>query len=699
MKTVCLLLTAQDRDWARSLADRASAGNEIAFVAPTLEGMLVADELGVPCQKCEDIAWSLSKTAIHDEARRLARGWFELGAVKNHPGITRVSGFLGYPLLLMHHARLTISMMEVLEAWKYVNLIIRRHAPDRIVAGHRSHPLSADKDRLYAVTGSKGLELEAARIVAARAGIELTELSAASRSRSPLGFAWVGGIVRRAWPKALRSGRSLARRLLALRRIGIPAAGFPGAASSRKVLANCYGGYYLDQISSALIKVADRGLAVLIHVTGGEVSGEQREKFAAAKIRLMETRQFKLPTHAGLKARLAFYRMRRAASRAMEDIYASRTLAAYFSDEFGSFSSLAMAAIRRELVHGVPETACMLVRSKAIIESCSPDLVVSQFDASVPHSCDVLPARKLCIPTLGMAHGVGGLRTALRDAFASEFVTVPGQVYAEALGRLHGPAAGNIFPVGDLRLDAMRQGRARNAAKADFGLDPRRPVCIYCDNSGWRMTNEWRNSELRHASEILRMKADRPALQLIFRVHHGADWRALRQFIEASGIADVTFQVSPDPEFAQIVQAADVVITHFASSIAEALVSGVPVIYLCALSEVEPACEGYDEITVVRDFGVLGKAVDTLLGRRASREEVRSAARNYIDGNLCGNDGLAAERLAEKIVELAQLPKSAARCGFDDWKRRVDACGSVRLAELLERRMGKLEQPQPVGMP
>ena len=144
------------------------------------------------------------------------------------------------------------------------------------------------------------------------------------------------------------------------------------------------------------------------------------------------------------------------------------------------------------------------------------------------------------------------------------------------------------------------------------------------------------------------------------------------------------FRFLPHPQFADIVHAADVVITHFASSIAEALTCGVPVIYLCALSEVEPACLGYEAITVVQDFDLLGEAVDSIIEKGLSREEVKVIAKDYIDRNLCGNDGLASHRLAQKIIELAQMPKSSSNKGFESWVQRVDESSSVRMTDLLQ---------------
>ena len=157
----------------------------------------------------------------------------------------------------------------------------------------------------------------------------------------------------------------------------------------------------------------------------------------------------------------------------MADIETSPVLSEYFSDEFGSFYPLALAAIRRELIDGIPLTAASLVRSEAIIRMCSPDMVISQFDLHPSEACDVLPARKQGIPTLGMGHGVGGLRNTVRHTFASEYLAVSGNAYAEAMGRVYKSSAHNIFPIGDLRIDMMGSIKTPINAKASFGLDPR----------------------------------------------------------------------------------------------------------------------------------------------------------------------------------------------------------------------------------
>jgi len=685
LKTICLLLTAQDKVWAEKFADCVAADGEIVFVAPTFEGVLVARELGIDCQTCEEIAWSLNKTNVHDDARKMAREWFELDELKNNINLKEINAFGGYPLLLMHQSLLVLSLMEVLEAWRYMNRIVNKFQPNRIICGSRSHPFAADKDRLYAITGSAGLELEAVRIIATQPGIEFIEMPTSTHRRNFFSRALVKRILKGGLRRTLRLVKKITcgLRFANFRKpISLASAG-QGKEFSR-VLANCYGGYYLDQIKDSLMEVTDGGISVVVNIIGGDVTKGQIKDFSMVGIQMINKSHAALPIAIRIRERMACHQLKRITRRAMTDIKTSPALSEYFSDEFGSFCLLALAAIRRELIDGIPLTAASLVRTEAIITMCSPDMVVSQFDLHPSESCDVLPARKQGIPTLGMDHGVCGLRNTSRHTFASEYLTVSGNAYTEAMGRVYKSFEHNIFPVGDLRIDMMGSKKTPNNAKASFGLDPERPVCIFCDNSGWRMTNEWRNSELKHVTEILRMKEARPELQLIYRVHHGADYRALQHYIESSNIKDVIFQVSPDPQFADIVQAADVVVTHFSSSIAEALTCGVPVIYLCALSEVEPACLGYEAITVVQDFDLLGEAVDAIIEKGLSREEVRLIARDYIDRNLCGNDGLAAHRLAQKIVELAKMPKLTSNKGFESWVQRVDESSYVRMTDLLQ---------------
>ena len=210
----------------------------------------------------------------------MAREWFELDELKNNINLKEINAFGGYPLLLMHQSLLVLSLMEVLEAWRYMNRIVNKLQPNRIICGSRSHPLAADKDRLYAITGSTGLELEAARIIAAQSGIEFMEMPTSTHRRNLFNRALVKRILKGGLRRMFRLVKKISRGLRfenIKKPVSLASAG--QVKKSSRVLANCYGGYYLDQIKDSLMEVTDSGISVVVNIIGGEVTKEQIRGF------------------------------------------------------------------------------------------------------------------------------------------------------------------------------------------------------------------------------------------------------------------------------------------------------------------------------------------------------------------------------------------------------------------------------------
>ena len=239
-----------------------------------------------------------------------------------------------------------------------------------------------------------------------------------------------------------------------------------------------------------------------------------------------------------------------------------------------------------------------------------------------------------------------------------------------------------MIPVGDVRLANLSYQLTIEEARNKHSLSVDKPLVIFCDCSGWTHDGEARHSTWKSVQEMLSLKKNIPDIQIIYRVHHGTDYSVMQEYFDQLNIPDVIFQISPDPLFVDIVQAADLVIAHRTSAITEALLMGVPVIYLCALSRKEPMYLNCEAIKVADSFEKLPGLVKELLTTSFSREEVLEIVKSYFEKTIFGNDGYANKRFKNLVLKLLNLPKSEKQEGFQDWLDRVERCCKIPIENL-----------------
>ncbi|WP_028587890.1 hypothetical protein [Desulfocurvus vexinensis] len=664
MKELLLAMTGRDAAWVAARLE-AGAGRATVF-APTLEARLALEARGVPHRAHEALAWGLDKHALFDRARRLAWEWFQAPGVAALPAVARVASWRGYPLLAMHQSWLLLSLKEVLEARAFMAAVLDAEAPDRVVLAARGNPFGAYW--LQALTGDGGLEPEAARALCRLRGldVELVEPGpgpeAGGRAPAP-----------RAALRALRRVASGLRRRLRLgSRPGACGApcdrAFLESGPGPGILMLTWGGYYLHQLLPVLEHLRGAGARLAVGLLGGNFVPGQRAALRAAGVACFHKPSWSVPGEAERMARVAAL-----GAEAMDALRGSTAARAYFEGQGCGLDGPLELALGRELTTTLPETVRDLARAEAILDAFAPDVLVSQFALQPLGLADVLPARLRGVATLNIAHGNPAEMGAVRNTFATARCTVPGARFQATMERVHGLGPGVVRAVGELRLEALAPDGDPRTARLRHGLDPERPVCVFCDMSGWTTkTTIWRHCSRAVLRQALALMDAVPGLQLVYRVHHGADYTALREHLRGLGRADLHFQISPDPLLTDVVRAADVVVAQNCSAITEALACGVRVVFNCVYGDRLPSYAGFAALAVADTDAALVAAVRAAVAEPMAADAVRALARPYYDAMLHGLDGGAAQRQARAVLDLAADP-GARTPGFADWAARLEA--------------------------
>lgn len=671
MKTICLLADHQDATWIPEYWQSKSDIEDITIIAPSFEGRLIAESLKLPYKTYEEEAWKIDKNELYDTARTQSHRWHQLQEMKGNPYLEAVRHFKDYPLLVMHQSHLLLAIYEILQARDFMRRVFELEQPDKAVVGRRENP--CNKSILFIVIGSNGLEREAAKGLSSNDDIEFVEMQTGSTVISTKMSVIINRIVR-----GLRNPRLVVHKAVSvLKRYQIePRCQFVwhSELTGPKILIFAWGGYYLKQLSETFDLLLQHKARIGLVMIGGKLTAEEERTLRQQGVCVFQKSEWPIENEQSILSE-----WRDKGLDAFRSISSSEALKNYFSDGSGSyFAGLVDEAIKGELVRNIPITVTELIRSEAIISTFEPDLLVAHFAMQPWESCDVLPARLLGIPTLTLTHGVPWYTDSERDTFSTQYYAVPGDVYKDALTQSIKCTGDVVIPVGESRLENMKCQMSTREAKATFGFNPDHPLCIFCDSSGWTHTLAWRHSTFKTIEQILDLKNHIPNLQIIYRVHHGANYSQMQKYFDDLDMPDVTFQISPSPLFTEIVQAADVVISHQTSAITEALVCGVRVIYLCALSDIEPAYLNCEVIKVADKFELLPGLVKSIIENPMSREDVRTLAQPYFDRTLCGNDGKATERLAQLVIKLARTPKTEWQKGFQDWLDRIDASSEFK---------------------
>jgi hypothetical protein len=657
MKTICLLLNKNDEVWFKKLI-KSDDYDQLIVIAPTFEGELLAISLGVQYKSYNSLAFELDKKSLNRQAQNMSLRWIEKTQIDS------LLKYKNYPLFLMHHSRLTLIFNEILQATEFIYKILDEEKPARIVFGKRENPFN--EDLVYFITCSNGLEREAARVISRGLDIECFEIiikpsnSYVNKLRRVISNP---NIIWERFNSILT--KKICNKSNYKSQVKIPDDVFRFKSN---ILIFSTSEYYLKQLTPIFNDLIDLNFRITLFLSGKKLPLNDESYIKQLGVDFYYKSEWVLKNESEVlaickeKSRIAF-----------ESIKDSIELKTYFSNEsFSYYGGLINDAIKHELINEIPLTICELKKTENIIDIFKPNLVISHFAIHPLETANILPAISKGIPTLSLTHGICSYYDSERDTNAAEYYAVEGSIYREALLKSVQAHPEKVIPVGQTRLENIKITSESSSWKNCFGYDKDKPLCIYCDNSVWSHALTFRHSTFERVKRILELKMVFPDLQIILRFHHGPDYTELRNYIERLKIKGVFFQVSPTPIFTEIIKAADFIISDHTSAITEALLSGVRVIYLSALSICEHLYKNCESILVAEDFDILNNHINFILNNPVHKKDVLKMSQAYFNNVLMGNDGRAKNRLVNLIVKLSKLDKKK-EPDFSEWVEKIYA--------------------------
>lgn len=673
MKTLCLLQTYSDRSWISDYLNKKSSDETVVVIAPTVEAEILSLELGLVYKNYNDIAWQLDIKELYDLSRRQAIKWFQMSDIKSDSEINKIKYYKTYPLFLISNYNLMLSFYEINQSFVFINQVIKQEKPDRIVIGNRVDPFCAGNSRMYILIGSKGVEREAAKVIAKNDNIELLELpfiqKEGEKSMMEIFLKKAATLIKN--PKLIL----LKTRNVFIKHLdgnGVDKSNFKEfkrkiywEGENKKLLFFINGGYYLKQLIKILDSLILRGMQIIVIITGGKLDEDDISFFSRNSIKYFFINNLILNSALKIKKTWNNY-----TKKAFNRMTKSQDLFKLFSfDGKSYFKNLVENAIKKEIITNSENSVIELEKSEMIINYLRPDFGFVHFAVGSDEVVNVLPFKVKGIPTLTMSHGFEKLIGAARDSFATDYYALSGISLKNILIKKMNFSSDVLFTVGDPRLESVIDDFDKEEMKVKFGFDPNKPLCLFAENSGWTMSLTYRHSTFHILQNIIKLAKNNPDWQIIYRVHHGTSIEVIRGYVDKLSLSNLFLQVSPSPIFMEIVKCADIVISHASSSILESLILGVPVIYLTAESIVDEQLIKNEIVIRVDNFEDLQKNIFSLLENLPSRDYVIKKAKPLFDELLSGNDGMASKRVVDIIENL--LHTKVNNQDFFDWEKRI----------------------------
>lgn len=643
MKTLLLVLNINDAGWLTEVWNKYSRSGNVVVIAPNFDGRFVAESLGIPYKSYEDISWTIDKLKITDISRNKARYWHEIDGIHDNIYVNSIKEFNGFPVLVMEQSLLFLAVQEIIQAHTLVHKIIEQEQPDEIYYNERANPFLNLPIKF--ICDCNTVEREIVKSIKNRAN-QLGNYSEFINSldiKYPRPTSAVVNDLQFNWPPYM---------------------------TGPKILIYAIGGYhYFEYIANIInLLIQNKAKICIVVMEDWEHTLPMQSRFEELGVYLIDRKSLK-----AINEEAIWSAWKLKCDKAIESLYCNKLLEEYFSDDFGTYYPGLVSNFLCKQILDTSTTIINLLRAESLITELNPDVVLYHANIHSSETCDILPARKRGIPTLAIDHGVNGYFDAQRMTFATEYYGASGVCLKDALvSSIRAPESA-IFVTGNTRCEKIKPSNMSvREAKQQLGLDPNRPLCIFCDQSGWSHMYEWRHSTFTTVQKITELKTAFPELQIIYRIHAGRNYDGMRLYFERLAPPGVTLQYGYDPILTDVLPAADIVISHYSTAISESLLSGVPVIYLTATGEPEPSYCGCGAINIVRSFPELAATVQEVLLQNLSREEVRELAQPFFDVALAGSDGQESKRLSDLIMSLAATPKDQRTVGFADWLSRIE---------------------------
>ena len=426
MKTLCLILNRQDQDWLIDYYQKHHLKEEIAIIAPNFEAQYLLSKLNLPYKSYEELAWNLDYNHLYNTARDKSYSWQFIEELHQEKLLNDISSYHGYPLLTMLQPNLMLPLYEVLQARAFIYQIFDKECPDKIVLGKRQNPFDEEFNRYFILTGSNGLESECAIQIAKEKNIEIIENTnkpkTIIRKQSILkGITNFGRKTYKAFTQPQLISKEISKvvqRYSYYKSLQVQHKQLKfineNNTEKPKILMFAWGGYYLEYFANIIDSLGD--LAHFVVVIIGEDDYESTLRFIK-ELRKKGAYVFSKSSWEVSEAREIIDHWVDKVKETIIKLKNNEVLANYFIDEYGSYyDSFALPIFEKELLYTIPKTVLNIQCAELIYETIRPDLVISHFSIYPSEACDVLPARKLGIPTVTLEHGITATTESVRDS-------------------------------------------------------------------------------------------------------------------------------------------------------------------------------------------------------------------------------------------------------------------------------------------
>lgn len=339
------------------------------------------------------------------------------------------------------------------------------------------------------------------------------------------------------------------------------------------------------------------------------------------------------------------------------------SLARAFSHRGVTFADLSAEDFGRVLLHQVPWAARCVLEFDAAFRELDPRLVCLYAESSGLGRAAIEAARELKVKTLGVQHGIlypnyySYERTASDVALGTPIADITA-MYGEDGVRLLETAfrypKGRVIAMGSPRYDALAteiQNVNRDERRQSLGLGTLDKVLVLA--SRYHGIRETHKASGPAFASLLVAVGRIPGAKLIVKPHPAESLNAYDQDIAASALGH-RVQVIADRSLADLLPAADLLVTVESLSATEALVAGVPVLVLRHPSNLRDLVASGAALGVA-DGEDPTPGIEALL----SNEEVRAGWRKYRAAFLRdvahGVDGQALDRLIRCVSRMAGL--------------------------------------------
>ena len=313
--------------------------------------------------------------------------------------------------------------------------------------------------------------------------------------------------------------------------------------------------------------------------------------------------------------------------------------------------------LKTGLTTTLPDCAALRATARAILAAEHPDAIVASYEAGPLARALVVEGARIGIPAVGLMHGMIfdnhydylHARVGPDPADPAQAVTIPartcvwGPAWERSLTEAGSYPREAVVVTGSWRYDSLAARRERRAEyRARLGVaDDATPLVAV----------------LGSIQETPRFVAaaldaiDEPA-QARIRLHPGDDRPSVRAVLSERGLPEDV--LVDDGTLADLLIAADAVVSQISTAVAESILIGRPTVLVDPIGAGRTG--GYDAgaaCHIVRDSAALPDAIDRVLHDEDLKARLAEASHAYAEDHFLHLDGKAGHRAAQAIAAVA----------------------------------------------